>query len=73
MPKRSAVICCKLPKSTFEAVSLPVSATPSHPSSGEKNGNRTPVLANAKPIVASSPLKRVVYRTNLPIRRKPRA
>ena len=37
-PSCCAVTCCRLPKSTFEAVSLPVSATPSQPSSGEKNG-----------------------------------
>jgi hypothetical protein len=54
-PTCSAVICWRLPKSTLEDVSLPVRATPSQPSSGEKNGNSTPVLAKARPIVASSP------------------
>ncbi len=34
----SAVIRCKLPNSAFDEVSLPVSATPSQPNSGAKNG-----------------------------------
>src|SRR5262245_23125893 len=59
-PSCCAVTCCKLPNNTFEDVSLPVSATPSQPRIGEKNGNKKPVLANASPIVASSPAKRVV-------------
>ena len=54
-PICSAVTFCRLPNSTFEEVSLPVSATPSQPSSGEKNGNSTPVLAKARPMVASEP------------------
>ena len=41
--------------STLDEVSLPVSATPSHPSIAEKKGNRRPVLAKARPIVASDP------------------
>src|SRR6185503_14173842 len=50
----------RFPNNTLEEVSLPVNATPSQPSIGEKKGNKTPVLANANPIVASSPPKRVV-------------
>ena len=50
-----AEICCRLPNNTLLEVSLPVSATPSHPSNGEKKANSTPVRANASPIVASSP------------------
>src|SRR3954471_17550917 len=37
-PSCSAVIFCKPPKSTLDAVSEPVSATPSHPSSAPKKG-----------------------------------
>ena len=55
-----AVTCCRLPKSTFDDVSLPVSATPSQPISGEKNGNSTPVPASMSPIVVSVPEYRVV-------------
>src|ERR1039457_2358311 len=54
-----AEIFCKLPNSTFEEVSDPVSATPNHPSNVPKNGYKCPVLANAKPIVASTPEYRV--------------
>src|SRR5947207_8209007 len=41
-PSCSEVIFCSPPKSTLEAVSEPVSATPSHPSSVPKNGYRNP-------------------------------
>ena len=54
-PTWRAVICCKPPNSTLEDVSLPVRATPSHPSIGEKNGKSAPVEANASPMVASRP------------------
>ena len=37
-PSCCAVIFCRLPKSTFELVSEPVSATPSQPSIAAKNG-----------------------------------
>src|SRR5262245_10690758 len=37
-PSCSEVIFCRLPNSTLEAVSEPVSATPSQPSSGPKKG-----------------------------------
>ena len=37
-PSCSAVIRCRLPNSTFDEVSEPVSATPSHPSIVPKNG-----------------------------------
>ena len=47
MPRRSAVMRWRLPKSTLLDVSLPVSATPNQPSSGEKNGNSQPVVASA--------------------------
>src|SRR3954451_18590835 len=55
----SDVIFCKLPNSTLEAVSDPVSATPSQPSSVPKKGYSTPVAANARPSVASTPDSRV--------------
>src|SRR6195952_1791359 len=58
-PSCSDVIFCKLPNSTFEAVSDPVSATPNHPSSVPKKGYNTPVAANARPSVASTPDSRV--------------
>src|SRR3954469_10474087 len=58
-PSCSEVIFCKLPKSTFEAVSDPVSATPNQPSRVPKNGYRNPVPANARPSVASRPERRV--------------
>src|ERR1035441_3028687 len=41
-PNCCAVICCNPPNRTLEEVSLPVKATPSQPSRGEKNGKRTP-------------------------------
>src|SRR3954452_17036120 len=58
-PNCSEVIFCRFPNSTFEAVSDPVSATPSQPSSVPKNGYSTPVAANASPSVASTPDSRV--------------
>src|SRR5437763_11407517 len=58
-PSCSEVIFCRLPNSTLEAVSDPVSATPSQPSSVPKNGYSTPVAANASPSVASTPDSRV--------------
>src|SRR5436305_7039556 len=58
-PSCSEVIFCKLPNSTFDAVSDPVSATPSQPSSVPKNGYRNPVPAKASPSVASRPDRRV--------------
>ena len=54
-PSCSAVIFCSPPKSTLEAVSEPVSATPSQPSIVPNSGNRNPVEAKARPMVASSP------------------
>jgi len=59
-PSCWAEICCRFPNNTLEEVSLPVNATPSQPSIGEKKGNKAPVLANARPIVASRPPNRVV-------------
>src|ERR1700750_356943 len=58
-PSCSDVIFCRLPKSTLEAVSDPVSATPSQPSKVPKKGYSTPVAANARPSVASTPDSRV--------------
>ncbi len=58
-PSCCEVIFCKLPNSTFEAVSDPVSATPSQPSSVPKKGYSTPVAAKARPSVASTPDSRV--------------
>ena len=49
------MIFCRLPNSTFELVSEPVSATPSQPSIAAKNGYSTPVCVNARPSVASVP------------------
>src|SRR6201991_1513758 len=48
-PSCSEVIFCRLPNSTLEAVSDPVSATPNQPSSVPKKGYSTPVAANARP------------------------
>src|SRR5947208_8188779 len=58
-PSCSDVIFCKPPNSTFEAVSEPVSATPSQPSNVPKNGYSTPAPAKARPNVASMPENRV--------------
>src|SRR6202011_894816 len=58
-PSCSEVIFCRLPKRMFDAVSEPVSATPSQPSSVPKKGYSTPVAANARPSVASTPDSRV--------------
>src|SRR6266576_5043286 len=48
-PSCSEVIFCNPPNSTFEAVSEPVSATPSQPSNVPKKGYSTPAPAKAKP------------------------
>ena len=58
-PSCSEVIFCSPPNSTLDAVSEPVSATPSQPSNVPKNGYSTPAPAKAKPSVASRPEKRV--------------
>src|SRR2546423_1907382 len=58
-PSCSEVIFCRLPNRMFEAVSEPVSATPNQPSSVPKKGYSTPVAANARPSVASTPDSRV--------------
>src|SRR6202166_1097741 len=58
-PSCSDVIFCRLPNRMLEAVSEPVSATPSQPSSVPKKGYSTPVAANARPSVASTPDSRV--------------
>src|SRR5438105_1018938 len=58
-PSCSEVIFCRLPNRMFEAVSDPVSATPNQPSSVPKKGYSTPVAANARPSVASTPDSRV--------------
>ena len=50
-----AVITCRFPNNAFAAVSLPVRNTPSQPRSALKNGNSTPVAANASPNVAVAP------------------
>src|SRR5947209_33295 len=44
-----AVIFCKPPNSTFEDVSLPVSATPSQPINVPKNGKSQPVRLKSRP------------------------
>src|SRR3978361_1653951 len=54
-PSCSEVIFCRLPNSTWEAVSEPVSATPNQPSKVPKNGYSTPVAANARPSAAATP------------------
>src|SRR6201999_1566037 len=51
-PSCSDVIFCRLPNSTLDAVSDPVSATPSQPSNVPKKGYSTPVAAKARPSVA---------------------
>src|SRR5229473_330416 len=56
-----AVIFCKPPKSAFEEVSLPVSATPSHPINVPKNGKNQPVRVKANPKTASMPEYLVTY------------
>src|SRR5579864_5758887 len=48
-PSCSEVILCRLPNRMFEAVSDPVSATPSQPSKVPKNGYNMPVAAKARP------------------------
>src|SRR5271169_5554915 len=59
-PTCCAEIFCRLPNSTFDEVSDPVSATPSHPSSVPKNGYKWPLRAKVKPMVASRPEYRVM-------------
>src|SRR5689334_16830716 len=54
-PSCSEVMRCKLPNNRLDAVSEPVVATPSQPSSVPKKGYSTPVAAKAKPSVASTP------------------
>src|SRR5215470_12072620 len=62
-PSCCDVIFCRLPNRMFDEVSDPVSATPNQPSSVPKKGYSTPVAANARPSVASTPDRRV----NVPI------
>src|SRR6202142_4210361 len=58
-PNCCDVIFCRLPNRMFDDVSDPVSATPSQPSRVPKKGYSTPVAANARPSVASTPDSRV--------------
>src|SRR5712692_10831027 len=58
-PSCSDVIFCRLPNRMLDAVSDPVSATPNQPSNVPKKGYSTPVAANARPSVASTPDSRV--------------
>src|SRR5260370_13566423 len=58
-PSCSEVIFCRLPNRMFDAVSDPVSATPNQPSKVPKKGYSTPVAANARPSVASTPDSRI--------------
>src|SRR5260370_10315848 len=58
-PSCSEVIFCRLPNRMLDAVSDPVSATPNQPSSVPKKGYSTPLAANARPSVASTPDRRV--------------
>src|SRR4030088_3120137 len=58
-PRCSEVTLCRLPNRMLAAVADPVSATPSQPSSVPKKGYSTPVAANARPSVASTPESRV--------------
>src|SRR5438270_14006258 len=57
-PSCSDVIFCRLPNSTSDAVSDPVSATPNQPSTVQKNGYSTPVAATARPSGAPTPRRR---------------
>src|SRR5215216_6892847 len=50
-----AVTFWRLANRAFEDVSEPVRATPSHPMIGEKNGNKRPVAAAARPRVKVIP------------------
>src|ERR1700733_4350869 len=63
IPSCCEVIRCKLPNSALDEVSLPVSATPSHPRNVPKNGYNHPVRVNARPGAASSPGWRGTYPT----------
>src|SRR5436190_8152922 len=58
-PSCSEVIFCSPPNSTLDAVSEPVSATPSQPSNVPKKGYSTPAPAQTKPSGASRPEQRV--------------
>src|SRR3979411_1576073 len=57
-PSCSEVIFCRLPNRMLDAVSDPVSATPSQPSSVPKNGYNTPDAANASHSDQSPPERR---------------
>ena len=59
MPSRSAVTFWRLPNSAFEPASVPVSATPSQPSSVPKNGKAGPVRVRLRPRTVSMPEYRV--------------
>src|ERR1700734_4133944 len=54
-PTCCAEIFCRLPNSTLDDVSDPVSATPSQPSRVPKNGYKCPVREQASPMVAPGP------------------
>src|SRR5277367_3781008 len=55
IPSCCDVILCRLPNSALADVSLPVSATPSHPRNVPKNGYSHPVRVKARPSTASRP------------------
>ena len=55
IPTAVADVYLSLQKRALDDVSEPVRKTPSHPSTGEKNGKRNPVPASAKAIVIDIP------------------
>src|SRR5260370_41331017 len=58
MPSSGERTFSRFAKRRFERGSDPVSATPNQPRSVPKNGYSTPVAANARPSVASTPDRR---------------
>ena len=50
-PASLAAVTCSAPKSAFEEVSEPVTATPSQPISGDRNAKNAPAPAAQRPSV----------------------
>ena len=55
IPTDIEVTFCRFPNIKLADVSDPVINTPSHPNTGEKNGNKAPVLAKVIPSVVDIP------------------
>ena len=60
-PASFAAVTCSTPNSEFDEVSEPVTATPSQPMIGERNGSTPPAPAIQVPIVVVCPERFMTY------------